>query len=74
LLLDFVGVRFMLGLVVFAMLQVQEAENKLNVPKDAKEQPHDVSYILLFSISYFYFLNFFARLASLKHQSILVQY
>lgn len=65
----------MLGLVVFAMLQVQEAENKINVPNDAKEQPHDVNYILLFSISYFYFkffLPIFVRLASLKHQSILV--
>ena len=35
-----------------ALLQVQEAENKLNVPKDAEEQPVDVNYFLSFSMSY----------------------
>jgi len=34
------------------MLQVQEAENKLNVPKDAEEQLCDVNYLLPFSTSY----------------------
>jgi len=60
------------------MLQAQEAGNKLNVPKDAKEQPCDVNYLLLFSISYFDFkfslANTIAMLASLKYQSKLVQY
>ena len=34
------------------MLQVQEAENKLDAPKDAEEQPCDVNYLLPFSMSY----------------------
>jgi len=34
------------------MLQVQEAENKLDVPKDAEEQSCDVNYLFPFSMSY----------------------
>jgi len=32
------------------MLQVQEAQNKLDAPKDAEEQPSDVNYLLPFSV------------------------
>ena len=34
------------------MLQVQEAQNKLDASKEAEEQPCDVNYLLPFSMSY----------------------
>ena len=34
------------------MLQVQEAQNKFDVSKEAEEQPCDVNYLLPFPMSY----------------------
>jgi len=42
------------------MLQVQDDENNLDVPKDAPEEPCDVNYLCPFSLS-FWIIKFFSH-------------
>jgi hypothetical protein len=42
------------------MLQVQEVENNLDVPKDAPEEPCEVNYLCPFSVS-FWIIKFFTH-------------